>query len=29
MCFVQFETWNGIRPLFSDALDAVVGKETA
>ncbi|KAL7919260.1 EPSP synthase domain-containing protein [Trichoderma austrokoningii] len=21
----QFETWNGIKPLFSDALDAVVG----
>lgn len=27
MCFLQFETWNGIKPLFSDALDAVVGKE--
>ncbi|KAL6864362.1 pentafunctional aromatic polypeptide [Trichoderma novae-zelandiae] len=23
----QFETWTGIKPLFSDALDAVVGKE--
>lgn len=25
---LQFETWNGIKPLFSDALDAVVGKES-
>ncbi|KAL7780970.1 EPSP synthase domain-containing protein [Trichoderma afarasin] len=23
----QFETWTGIKPLFSDAYDAVVGKE--
>lgn len=26
--FLQFETWNGIKPLFSDALDAVIGKES-
>ncbi|RFU79202.1 pentafunctional arom polypeptide [Trichoderma arundinaceum] len=25
----QFETWTGIKPLFGDALGAVVGKESA